>query len=57
MVGETFNIAADGRRSRRTSTTAETASRSLEEAYTFRFDPPEGFGFQAVERPGDRKPS
>ena len=53
MVGETFNIAGGWSSFPPHKHDGADGEPELEEAYTFRFDPPEGFGFQAVERAGD----
>jgi 5-deoxy-glucuronate isomerase len=53
MVGETFNIAGGWSSFPPHKHDGADGEPELEEAYTFRFDPPEGFGFQAVERPGN----
>ena len=57
LVGETFNIAGGWSSFPPHKHDGADGEPELEEAYTFRFDPPEGFGFQAVERPAIRKPS
>ena len=53
MVGETFNIAGGWSSFPPHKHDGADGEPELEEAYTFRFDPPEGFGFQAVERAAD----
>jgi 5-deoxy-glucuronate isomerase len=53
MVGETFNIAGGWSSFPPHKHDGADGEPELEEAYTFRFDPPEGFGFQAVERARD----
>ncbi len=53
MVGETFNVAGGWSSFPPHKHDGADGEPELEEAYTFRFDPPEGFGFQAVERIGD----
>ena len=53
MVGETFNIAGGWSSFPPHKHDGADGEPELEEAYTFRFDPPDGFGFQAVERAGD----
>jgi 5-deoxy-glucuronate isomerase len=53
MVGETFNIAGGWSSFPPHKHDGADGEPELEEAYTFGFDPPEGFGFQAVERAGD----
>jgi 5-deoxy-glucuronate isomerase len=53
MVGETFNIAGGWSSFPPHKHDGADGEPELEEAYTFHFDPPEGFGFQAVEREGN----
>ena len=53
MVGETFNVPGGWSSFPPHKHDGADGEPELEEAYTFRFDPPEGFGFQAVERDGD----
>jgi 5-deoxy-glucuronate isomerase len=53
MVGETFNVAGGWSSFPPHKHDGADGEPELEEAYTFGFDPPEGFGFQAVERAGD----
>ncbi|HEY7105282.1 MAG TPA: 5-deoxy-glucuronate isomerase [Acidimicrobiia bacterium] len=53
MVGETFNIAGGWSSFPPHKHDGADGEPELEEAYTFSFDPPEGFGFQAVEQAGD----
>jgi 5-deoxy-glucuronate isomerase len=53
MVGETFNVVGGWSSFPPHKHDGADGEPELEEAYTFRFDPPEGFGFQAVERGGD----
>jgi 5-deoxy-glucuronate isomerase len=53
MVGETFNIAGGWSSFPPHKHDGADGEPALEEVYTFRFDPPDGFGFQAVERAGD----
>ncbi len=57
MVGETFNVAGGWSSFPPHKHDGADCEPELEEAYTFRFDLPEGFGFQAVERAAIRKPS
>jgi len=52
MVGETFNVPGGWSSFPPHKHDGADGEPELEEAYTFRFDPPEGFGFQAVERAG-----
>jgi 5-deoxy-glucuronate isomerase len=53
MVGETFNVAGGWSSFPPHKHDGADGEPELEEAYTFAFDPPDGFGFQAVEQPGD----
>jgi 5-deoxy-glucuronate isomerase len=53
MVGETFNIAGGWSSFPPHKHDGADGEPELEESYTFSFDPPEGFGFQAVEQTGD----
>ena len=53
MIGETFNIAGGWSSFPPHKHDGADGEPELEEAYTFRFDPPEGFGFQAIDRAGD----
>ena len=53
MVGETFNIAGGWSSFPPHKHDGADGEPELEEAYTFAFDPSDGFGFQAVERVGD----
>jgi 5-deoxy-glucuronate isomerase len=53
MIGETFNVAGGWSSFPPHKHDGADGEPELEEAYTFRFDPPEGFGFQAIERAGD----
>ncbi len=53
MIGETFNIAGGWSSFPPHKHDGADGEPELEEAYHFRFDPPEGFGFQAIERAGD----
>jgi 5-deoxy-glucuronate isomerase len=52
MVGETFNVTGGWSSFPPHKHDGADGEPELEEAYAFRFDPPEGFGFQAVERAG-----
>ena len=53
MVGETFNASGGWSSYPPHKHDGADGEPELEEVYAFRFDPPEGFGFQAVERAGD----
>jgi 5-deoxy-glucuronate isomerase len=53
MVGETFNVAGGWSSFPPHKHDGGDGEPELEEAYTFAFDPPDGFGFQAVERVDD----
>jgi 5-deoxy-glucuronate isomerase len=53
MVGETFNVPGGWSSFPPHKHDGADGEPELEEVYSFRFDPPEGFGFQAVERAGD----
>jgi 5-deoxy-glucuronate isomerase len=53
MVGETFNVPGGWSSFPPHKHDGTDGEPELEEAYTFRFDPRDGFGFQAVERAGD----
>jgi 5-deoxy-glucuronate isomerase len=53
MVGETFNVPGGWSSFPPHKHDGTDGEPELEESYTFRFDPPDGFGFQAVERAGD----
>jgi len=53
MVGETFNIAGGWSSFPPHKHDGADGEPELEEVYAFHFDPPEGFGFQAVEQTGD----
>jgi 5-deoxy-glucuronate isomerase len=53
MVGETFNVSGGWSSFPPHKHDGAHGEPELEEAYSFRFDPPEGFGFQAVERAGE----
>ncbi len=53
IVGETFNIAGGWSSFPPHKHDGADGEPELEEAYTFAFDPSDGFGFQAVERVGD----
>src|SRR5262245_30917933 len=53
MVGETFNVAGGWSSFPPHKHDGADGEPELEEAYTFAFDPPDGFGFQAVEQVGD----
>jgi len=53
IVGETFNIAGGWSSFPPHKHDGGDGEPALEEVYSFRFDPPDGFGFQAVDRPGD----
>jgi 5-deoxy-glucuronate isomerase len=52
MVGETFNVPGGWSSFPPHKHDGTDGEPELEEVYTFRFDPREGFGFQAVERGG-----
>jgi 5-deoxy-glucuronate isomerase len=53
MVGETFNVPGGWSSFPPHKHDGADGEPELEEAYAFRFDPPDGFGFQAVERAGE----
>jgi 5-deoxy-glucuronate isomerase len=53
MVGETVNVAGGWSSFPPHKHDGADGEPELEEAYTFAFDPPDGFGFQAVDRVGD----
>ncbi|TMK61652.1 MAG: 5-deoxy-glucuronate isomerase [Actinobacteria bacterium] len=53
LVGETFNVAGGWSSFPPHKHDGTDGEPELEEVYSFRFDPPEGFGFQAVEQAGD----
>jgi 5-deoxy-glucuronate isomerase len=53
MIGETFNAPGGWSSFPPHKHDGADGEPELEEVYSFRFDPPEGFGFQAVERAGD----
>jgi len=53
MVGETFNVPGGWSSFPPHKHDGADGEPELEEVYSFRFDPPEGFGFQAVERSDD----